>query len=94
MSDTDGFDFERHLTNMFEPSNTAERLHSERVAGRTPKQRARSKGRTEGIGCRATKDTLDLLRRLAEHQGASQADIIEDALRLMAQKLGVPEVVS
>lgn len=66
-----------------------ERYERERKAGRTLKQRARKPVRTKVINMRVEPAIKDLLAEMASRHDCSQADIIHEAVRMMAEAEGV-----
>ena len=63
---------------------TTRRMQSERIASKTPKQRARRATRTIQLNVRITQETKDLILKLRSPLGESEADFIERAVRELA----------
>lgn len=66
-----------------------ERYQRERKAGRTLKQRARKPVRTAVINMRVEPSIKTLLATMASQHSCSQADIIHEAVRMMAEAEGL-----
>lgn len=66
-----------------------ERHQRERKAGRTLRQRARRATRTAVINVRVEPELKDLCAALATRLKGSQADIIHEAIRRLAEQEGI-----
>jgi hypothetical protein len=81
--DEEGMSFESAFGTLFrQPSTLEARYKAERVAGRTPKQRARKnkKNRTVQINVRATEAVKALLDQVTAALGGSAGDHFERAI--------------
>lgn len=66
-----------------------QRHQRERKAGRTLKQRERKAKRTAVINIRVEPELKDLVALLAKHKNCSQADVVHEAIRVLATQAGL-----
>ena len=103
MSDDEGMDVEATFLKSFGPvgaggmqsrlASTEARLHAERRAGMTPKQRAKRAEKTESLNCRCSPEIRALADALAAKLDCGISDMLAQAVIVLAEKekLQVPK---
>jgi hypothetical protein len=96
MAEDEHADFASAFTSTFgkdrkfgDPGGTQERLKAERRAGLTPKQRGKKSKAKKQLNTRATDETHNLIEKLTAKLDCAITDIIEIAVKRLAEAEGI-----